>query len=374
MTRILQSNLLQSPPLSAESIDGQSAHQSTQALTGGSSSSNQLLLPNGKTLGEPVIVIKNLSKSFKLQVTDDGDGDDDTESNTGDDKNGKEGSTLNDKRVTALDDINLCGNDLNEHYAIRRGEFVILRGASGGGKSTLLNCIGALDLPTSGKIVIDGLHLSNKTPDAVLSKMRLSKIGFIFQTFNLLGTLSAYENVELPMTILGKLNKKQRKERTIALLTRVGLLDRMSHLPSEMSGGECQRVAIARALANEPEIVLADEPTGDLDSKNTIEIMNLLHQINNPYLTGNTDGLHESNLSTSANASTPKASQQFGTTIIMVTHNPDVEVYADRILYIQDGRIVRQVLNDFKIDIGGIDPEQFQQWVRNLDKIGNDME
>ncbi|KAI3652469.1 hypothetical protein MP228_002794 [Amoeboaphelidium protococcarum] len=371
MTRILQSNLLQSPPLSAESIDGQSAHQSTQASTGGSSSSNQLLLPNGKFLGEPVIVIKNLSKSFKLQVTDDGD---DAESNVGDDKNGKEDSIRNDKRVTALDDINLCGNDLNEHYSIRRGEFVILRGASGGGKSTLLNCIGALDLPTSGKIVIDGLHLSNKTPDAVLSKMRLSKIGFIFQTFNLLGTLSAYENVELPMTILGKLNKKQRKERTIALLTRVGLLDRMSHLPSEMSGGECQRVAIARALANEPEIVLADEPTGDLDSKNTIEIMNLLHQINNPYLSGNTDGLHESNLSTSANESTPKASQQYGTTIIMVTHNPDVEVYADRILYIQDGRIVRQVLNDFKIDIGGIDPEQFQQWVRNRDKIGNDME
>lgn len=118
-----------------------------------------------------------MSKSFKLQVTDDGD---DAESNVGDDKNGKEDSIRNDKRVTALDDINLCGNDLNEHYSIRRGEFVILRGASGGGKSTLLNCIGALDLPTSGKIVIDGLHLSNKTPDAVLSKMRLSKIGFIF--------------------------------------------------------------------------------------------------------------------------------------------------------------------------------------------------
>lgn len=124
----------------------------------------------------------------------------------------------------------------------------------------------------------------------------------------------------------------------------------MSHLPSELSGGECQRVAIARALANQPEIVLADEPTGDLDSRNTIEVMNLLHKINNPYLS-------------------PSGNQQkYGTTIVMVTHNADVEVYADRILYLEDGRIVNQVLNDFKIDYAGIDPERFEEWIKRRDR------
>jgi len=139
----------------------------------------------------------------------------------------------------------------------------------------------------------------------------------VFQTFNLLATMSAYENVELPMTILNKLTPKQRKKRTRDLLALVGLRDREQHLPSELSGGEQQRVAIARALANEPVILLLDEPTGDLDTKNTIQVMDLLLSIN----------------------------QKLSTTCLMVTHNPDLECYADRVLYLQDGRFQRQALN-----------------------------
>ena len=139
----------------------------------------------------------------------------------------------------------------------------------------------------------------------------------MFQTFNLLATMSAYENIELPMLILGKLSAKERHERTLKLLEMVGLQDRMGHLPSELSGGEQQRVTIARALANNPELLLLDEPTGDLDTKNTIEVMDLLLKLN----------------------------LELRTTCIMVTHNPDVECYADRIVYIQDGRIVKQAIN-----------------------------
>jgi len=150
-----------------------------------------------------------------------------------------------------------------------------------------------------------------------LANLRLQKIGFVFQTFNLLATMSAFENVELPMTILGKLNNKQRKERALELLRLVGLQDRVGHLPSELSGGEQQRVTIARALANEPDLLLLDEPTGDLDTRNTVEIMDLLMDIN----------------------------LQRKTTCVMVTHNPDVECYADRILYLSDGKFEKQAIN-----------------------------
>ena len=167
-----------------------------------------------------------------------------------------------------------------EIYPILRGEFVVLRGPSGGGKTTLLNIIGCLDEPSSGSLRLFGTDITRCAKDSFLASLRLAKIGFVFQTFNLLATMSAFENVELPMTLLGKLGATERRARATALLMQVGLGDRMHHLPSELSGGEQQRVTIARALANEPEILLLDEPTGDLDSKNTIAIMDLLLDIN----------------------------------------------------------------------------------------------
>ncbi|KAJ3429616.1 abc transporter abch.1 [Anaeramoeba flamelloides] len=204
-----------------------------------------------------------------------------------------------------------------EYYPILRAEFVMLRGPSGCGKTTLLNLIGALDSTTSGRISVLSHKINSESKDKFLSNLRLEKIGFVFQTFNLLATMSAFENVELPMMVLGKLSKKERKERAKFLLKSVGLQDRMSHLPSELSGGECQRVSIARALANEPELLLLDEATGDLDTKNKIEIMDLLLKIN----------------------------QEQRTTMLMVSHNPDLECYANRILYLKDGQIVKQIIN-----------------------------
>lgn len=162
-----------------------------------------------------------------------------------------------------------------------------------------------------------GETVDKDSTDKYKADLRLRKIGFVFQTFNLLATMSAYENVELPMTILGNLKRKEAKHRALSLLDDVGLQDRYSHLPSELSGGEQQRVTIARALANEPELLLLDEPTGDLDTRNTIDIMDLILKIN----------------------------QEQNTTCVMVTHNPDLECYATRILYVEDGGFVRQALN-----------------------------
>jgi len=217
--------------------------------------------------------------------------------------------------VTALNDVHLASD--GAFPPLRRGELVMLRGPSGGGKTTLLNLLGTIDKPTKGRINLFGTKIDSKSSDAFLANLRLSKIGFVFQTFNLLATMSAFENVELPMTILGKLDAKERKTKAKDLLTLVGLQDRMNHLPSELSGGEQQRVTIARALANEPEMLLLDEPTGDLDTKNTVEIMDLLLEINT----------------------------KRKTTCIMVTHNPDVECYADRIIYLSDGKFEKQVYN-----------------------------
>ena len=197
---------------------------------------------------------------------------------------------------------------------------MIIRGPSGGGKTTLLNMIGTIDTASSGTVELFDNLINSKSKDSYLSRLRLETIGFVFQTFNLLATMTALENVELPMTLLGKLNKKQRRNRAKALLERVGLQDRMDHLPSELSGGEQQRVAIARALANNPKILLLDEPTGDLDSHNTVDVMNLLLDIN---LKG----------------------ENSPTTCVMVTHNPDLDCYADRILYVQDGEFQFQAFN-----------------------------
>lgn len=156
----------------------------------------------------------------------------------------------------------------------------MIRGPSGGGKTTLLNLIGTIDSPSDGELYIMNKKIDGTSKDEDLSQLRLVHIGFVFQTFNLLATMSALENVELPMILLGKYNDKERKKRAIALLKRVGMGDRLDHLPSELSGGEQQRVAIARALANEPDILLLDEPTGDLDSRATIAVMDLILNIN----------------------------------------------------------------------------------------------
>ncbi|ELP89495.1 ABC transporter, putative [Entamoeba invadens IP1] len=242
-----------------------------------------------KQFGDPVISVTNIEKKYDIEGREEG--------------------------VYAVRGITM--NETSEILPIRKGEFVMLRGPSGGGKTTCLNMIGMIDKPTGGTLTLFGKEINEKTAESKLARLRLEKIGFVFQTYNLLATMSAYENVELPMRILGKLKKQERHDRTIKLLEMVGLQDRMNHLPSELSGGEQQRVTIARALCNEPELLLMDEPTGDLDTKNTIEVMDLVLDLN----------------------------LEMKTTILMVTHNADIECYADRIIYIQDGRIIKQVFN-----------------------------
>ena len=224
-----------------------------------------------------------------------------------------------DEPVKALTGVNLredC-DQFGGFPAIRKGEFVVIRGPSGGGKTTLLNIIGTLDAPTKGTVELLGHVIDGNSDDNLLADLRMRNIGFVFQTFNLIATMTALENVELPMTILGNLDGKSRRLRARQLLALVGLRNRTDHLPSELSGGEQQRVTIARSLANNPSLLLLDEPTGDLDTATTIEIMDLLAQLN----------------------------RMIGTTCVMVTHNPDLECYADRILYVSDGKFTAQIYN-----------------------------
>jgi len=196
---------------------------------------------------------------------------------------------------------------------IKRGEFVAVVGPSGSGKSTLLHMIGCLDRPTKGEVILDGIDVS-KLSDNELSRIRAEKIGFVFQFFNLYPTLTALENVELPMMIVEK-NRKERKRRARELLKIVGMEKRAEHLPSQLSGGERQRVAIARALANDPPLILADEPTGNLDSKSGKEIVALLD----------------------------KLQEEKGKTIVMVTHMQDIAKFAERLIYLKDGEIIKEV-------------------------------
>lgn len=206
---------------------------------------------------------------------------------------------MGDNEVMALRDVNLC---------IERGEYISIMGPSGSGKSTFMNILGCLDTPSTGEYKFNGVDVSNLNDDD-LSDMRNREIGFVFQNFNLLPKLNAVQNVELPLAYAG-VEASERRERAVRALERVKLADRMFHKPSELSGGQRQRVAIARALVTNPGILLADEPTGALDSKTGIEIMKLFNELH-----------------------------QEGNTIILITHEQEIANYAIRNVYIKDGSI-----------------------------------
>ncbi|WP_130735560.1 ABC transporter ATP-binding protein [Flavobacterium sp. J27] len=197
---------------------------------------------------------------------------------------------------------------------INKGEYVALMGPSGSGKSTLMNLLGCLDTPTSGSYVLNG-KLVSQMHDDELAEIRNKEIGFVFQTFNLMPRTTALDNVALPMVYAGY-SKSERNERATEVLTQVGLSDRMDHKPNQLSGGQRQRVAVGRALVNKPAIILADEPTGNLDSKTSVEIMNLFNEIHAK-----------------------------GNTVILVTHEEDIAAYAHRIIRLRDGLIESDNLN-----------------------------
>lgn len=219
--------------------------------------------------------------------------------------------TVGDATVAALDGIDLH---------IKKGQFAAIMGPSGSGKSTLMNILGCLDRPTTGSYVLDGEEVAKLSDDA-LAITRNGKIGFVFQNFNLLSRISALENVALPLVYAG-VGSKTRTQRAERLLESVGLASRQHHLPNELSGGQRQRVAIARALVNEPKIIMADEPTGNLDTKSSLEIMALFGK------------LHAE-----------------GKTIILVTHEPEIAEYAQRKLMVRDGKLVRDEMKGEKADV-----------------------
>jgi len=208
--------------------------------------------------------------------------------------------TVGDEEVKALDNVSLT---------VEKGDFIAICGPSGSGKSTLANVIGGLDQPDEGSVMVDGIDLA-KAKDKALSEYRNSQIGFVFQSFNLQAHESALENVISPLTIGGVGKKKERRERGMKALERVGLSDRASHKPTQLSGGQRQRVAIARALVNDPQLIIADEPTGNLDSSRGADVINELKRLNAE-----------------------------GITLIIITHDASVAAQAKRIIEIRDGKI-----------------------------------
>jgi putative ABC transport system ATP-binding protein len=212
-------------------------------------------------------------------------------------------------RVTALDHVNLN---------IAPGQFVAVMGPSGCGKSTLLHLLGGLDQPTDGKVIIEGDSIA-EMPDDKLTELRRRKIGFVFQFFNLIPVMTAVENAALPVTLDG-VKPAEAQKKAVEWLARFGLADRASSRPDQLSGGQQQRVAIARALTAEPSVILADEPTGNLDTRSGDEIAGLLRDV----------------------------SKKYGRTIIMVTHDPRIAAYADRIVFLKDGKVVDETLLERK--------------------------
>lgn len=194
----------------------------------------------------------------------------------------------------------------NINLEINSGDFIAIMGPSGSGKSTLMNIIGLLDRPTSGTFLLDDVDITTLS-EKKLAKLRRDKLGFVFQSFNLLPRLTVFQNVELPM-VYAKKNKAERKARVAEVLKKVGLADKANNRSNRMSGGQIQRVAIARALTNNPSLILADEPTGNLDTKTGVEIMNLLKDLN-----------------------------KMGVTIVVVTHNPEIGEYANKVVWVRDG-------------------------------------
>lgn len=208
---------------------------------------------------------------------------------------------IGDEPVHALDGVSLAVDD---------GEFLAIMGASGSGKSTMLNILGCLDTPTRGSYLLDGIEVASRTRTE-LARIRNQKLGFVFQSFNLLSRTTALEQVELPDLYMGRLSHSARRRRAMELLERVGLKGRESHTPAQLSGGQQQRVAIARALMNNPPVLFADEPTGNLDTKSSVEIMNIFTELSNE-----------------------------GITIVMVTHEDDIAAYAKRHIVMRDGHVM----------------------------------
>jgi len=202
-------------------------------------------------------------------------------------------------------------------FDVFSGEFVTIMGSSGSGKTTLLNILGCLDKPTSGKYLVDGVDISGLSRND-LASLRNQKIGFVFQSYNLLARTSARENVELPLLYNSAISSRERRQKAIQALEAVKLADRLDHLPNQLSGGQQQRVAIARALVNQPVMILADEATGNLDSRTSYEIMALMQELN----------------------------QQQGKTIVFVTHEPDIAAFSSRTITLKDGKVVKDSKNE----------------------------
>jgi putative ABC transport system ATP-binding protein len=202
-------------------------------------------------------------------------------------------------------------------FTIKSGEFITIMGSSGSGKTTLLNILGCLDKPTSGEYILDGVNVS-KLSKTELARYRNKKLGFVFQSYNLLARTSAMENVELPLMYNKDVSARQRKEKALEALEAVKLTDRMHHLPSQLSGGQQQRVAIARALVNDPVMILADEATGNLDTRTSYSIMMLIQELNEVH----------------------------GKTIVFVTHEMDIASFSKRTITLRDGRIIKDSINN----------------------------